>query len=230
MSVRINKFLGQFGFTSRREADKLILEGRVTVNNKIIQPGYKVDENDVVKVDGEKIKSSLKKNVYLAFNKPKGIVCTTDTEKEENNIIDYINFNKRIFPICRLDKLSEGLILLTNDGDIVNKILRSRFKHEKEYLVTLNKKLTKDFLKKMENGVPILNTTTRKCKTTYINEFQFKIVLTQGLNRQIRRMCEHFEYRVKKLERIRIINIKLDIPRGKWRYLTVDEVKFLKKL
>ena len=230
MSIRINKFLGQFGFTSRREADKLILEGRVTVNNKIIQPGYKVDENDVVKVDGEKIKSSLKKNVYLAFNKPKGIVCTTDTEKEENNIIDYINFNKRIFPIGRLDKLSEGLILLTNDGDIVNKILRSRFKHEKEYLVTLNKKLTKDFLKKLGNGVPILNTTTRKCKTTYINEFQFKIVLTQGLNRQIRRMCEYFEYRVKKLERIRIINIKLDIPRGKWRYLTVDEVKFLKKL
>ena len=230
MSIRINKFLGQFGFTSRREADKLILEGRVTVNNKTIQPGYKVDENDVVKVDGEKIKSSLKKNVYLAFNKPKGIVCTTDTEKEKNNIIDYINFNKRIFPIGRLDKLSEGLILLTNDGDIVNKILRSRFKHEKEYLVTLNKKLTKDFLKKMENGVQILNTTTRKCKTTYINEFQFKIVLTQGLNRQIRRMCEHFEYRVKKLERIRIINIKLDIPRGKWRYLTVDEIKFLKKL
>ena len=230
MSIRINKFLGQFGFTSRREADKLILDGRVTVNNKIIQPGYKVDENDVVKVDGEKIKSSLKKNVYLAFNKPKGIVCTTDTAKEENNIIDYINFNKRIFPIGRLDKLSEGLILLTNDGDIVNKILRSRFKHEKEYLVTLNKKLTKDFLKKKEKGVPKLNTTTRKCKTTYINEFQFKIVLTQGLNRQIRRMCEHFEYRVKKLERIRIINIKLDIPRGKWRYLTVDEVKFLKKL
>ena len=230
MSVRINKFLGQYGFTSRREADKLILDGRVTVNNKIIKPGYKVNENDVVKVDGEKIKINLKKNVYLAFNKPKGIVCTTDTEKEENNIIDYINYNKRIFPIGRLDKLSEGLILLTNDGDIVNKILRSRFKHEKEYIVTLNKKLTKDFLKKMENGVPILNTMTRKCKTTYLNEFQFKIVLTQGLNRQIRRMCEHFDYRVKKLERIRIINIKLDIPRGKWRYLSVDEIKFLKKL
>ena len=146
MSIRINKFLGQFWFKSRRYADKLILEGRVTGNNKTIQPGYKVEENDVVKVDGEKIKSTLKKNVYLAFNKPKGIVCTTDTEKEENNIIDYINFNKRIFPIGRLDKLSEGLILLTNDCDIVNKILRSRFKHEKEYLVTLNKKLTKDFI------------------------------------------------------------------------------------
>ena len=230
MGIRINKFLGQFGFTSRREADKLILDGRVTVNNKIIQLGYKVDENDIVKVDGEKIKSNLKKNVYLAFNKPKGIVCTTDTEKEENNIIDYINYKKRIFPIGRLDKLSEGLILLTNDGDIVNKILRSRFKHEKEYLVTVNKKITKDVLKKLENGVPILDTRTRKCKTTYINEYQFKIVLTQGLNRQIRRMCEYFDYRVKKLERIRIININLDIPRGKWRYLNVDEIKFLKKL
>lgn len=230
MDIRINKFIGQFGFTSRREADKLILDGRVTVNNKIIQPGYKVQENDIVKVDGEKIKSNLKKNVYLAFNKPKGIVCTTDTEKEENNIIDFINFNKRIFPVGRLDKLSEGLILLTNDGDIVNKILRSRNKNEKEYLVTVNKKITKSVLKKLENGVPILNTTTRKCETTYINDFQFKIVLTQGLNRQIRRMCEYFDYRVKKLERIRIINISLDIPRGKWRYLTVDEVKFLKNL
>ena len=230
MDIRINKFIGQFGFTSRREADKLILDGRVTVNNKIIQPGYKVQENDIVKVDGEKIKSNLKKNVYLAFNKPKGIVCTTDTEKEENNIIDFINFNKRIFPIGRLDKLSEGLILLTNDGDIVNKILRSRNRNEKEYLVTVNKKITKSILKKLENGVPILNTTTRKCETTYVNDFQFKIVLTQGLNRQIRRMCEYFDYRVKKLERIRIINISLDIPRGKWRYLTVDEVKFLKNL
>ena len=230
MDIRINKFIGQFGFTSRREADKLILDGRVTVNNKIIQPGYKVQENDIVKLDGEKIKSNLKKNVYLAFNKPKGIVCTTDTEREENNIIDFINFNKRIFPVGRLDKLSEGLILLTNDGDIVNKILRSRNRNEKEYLVTVNKKITKSILKKLENGVPILNTTTRKCETTYINDFQFKIVLTQGLNRQIRRMCEYFDYRVKKLERIRIINISLDIPRGKWRYLTVDEVKFLKNL
>ena len=148
MNIRINKFLGQFGFTSRREADKLILDGRVTVNNKVIQPGYKVDENDIVKVDGEKIKTNLKKNVYLAFNKPKGIVCTTDTQKEENNIIDYINYKKRIFPIGRLDKLSEGLILLTNDGDIVNKILRSRNKHEKEYLVTVNKKNNKRYFKK----------------------------------------------------------------------------------
>ena len=230
MGIRINKYLSQFGFTSRREADKLILDGRVTVNNKIIQPGYKVQEDEIVKVDGEKIKSNFKKNIYMAFNKPKGIVCTTDTEKEENNIIDYINYNKRIFPIGRLDKLSEGLILLTNDGDIVNKILRSRYKNEKEYLVTVNKKISKDFLKKLENGVPILNTTTRKCETTFINDFQFKIILTQGLNRQIRRMCEYFDFRVKKLERIRIINIKLDVPSGKWRYLSQKEIKFLKNL
>ncbi len=230
MGIRINKYLSQFGFTSRREADKLILDGRVTVNNKIIQPGYKVQEDEIVKVDGEKIKSNFKKNIYMAFNKPKGIVCTTDTEKEENNIIDYINYNKRIFPIGRLDKLSEGLILLTNDGDIVNKILRSRYKHEKEYLVTVNKKISKDFLKKLENGVPILNTTTRKCETTFINDFQFKIILTQGLNRQIRRMCEYFDFRVKKLERIRIINIELDVPLGKWRYLSQEEIKFLKNL
>ena len=230
MGIRINKYLSQFGFTSRREADKLILDGRVTVNNKIIQPGYKVQEDEIVKVDGEKIKSNFKKNIYMAFNKPKGIVCTTDTEKEENNIIDYINYNKRIFPIGRLDKLSEGLILLTNDGDIVNKILRSRYKNEKEYLVTVNKKISKNFLKKLENGVPILNTTTRKCETIFINDFQFKIILTQGLNRQIRRMCEYFDFRVKKLERIRIINIKLDIPSGKWRYLSQKEIKFLKNL
>ena len=222
--------MGKYGYTSRREADRLIMDGRVTVNNEVIEPGYKVNENDVVKVDGEKVKSNLKKNVYLAFNKPKGIVCTTDTEKEENNIIDYINYNKRIFPIGRLDKLSEGLILLTNDGEIVNKILRSRYKHEKEYLVTVNKKISKDFLKKLENGVPILNTTTRKCETTFINDFQFKIILTQGLNRQIRRMCEYFDFRVKKLERIRIINIELDVPLGKWRYLSQEEIKFLKNL
>lgn len=230
MEIRINKFLSQYGFCSRREADKLIDDGRVTVNNKIIEPGFKVKEDDTVKVDGEKIKSGTKKNIYIAFNKPRGIVCTTDTKREENNIIDFINFNKRIFPIGRLDKLSEGLIFLTNDGDIVNKILRSRYQHEKEYLVTVDKRITKSILKKLENGVRILNTTTRKCKTNYINEYQFKIILTQGLNRQIRRMCEHFEYRVKKLERIRIININLDIPRGKWRYLSPDEINHLKNL
>ena len=228
--MRINKFISKFGSISRRQADRLISDGRVTVNNQIIELGYIVEDNDNVKLDGEKIKSDLKKYVYLAFNKPRGIVCTTDTEKEKDNIIDFINFNKRIYPIGRLDKLSEGLILLTNDGGIVNKVLRSRYRHEKEYLVTLNKKIDNNLLKNLSNGVPILKTVTRKCETSYVNDFQFKIVLTQGLNRQIRRMCEYFEYRVKKLERIRIININLDIPRGKWRYLTSEEISSIKNL
>ena len=228
--MRINKFISKFGSISRRQADRLISDGRVTVNNQIVELGYIVEDNDNVKLDGEKIKSDSKKYVYLAFNKPKGIVCTTDTEKEKDNIIDFINFNKRIYPIGRLDKLSEGLILLTNDGEIVNKVLRSRYRHEKEYLVTLNKKIESNLLKNLSNGVPILKTVTRKCGTTYVNDFQFKIVLTQGLNRQIRRMCEYFDYRVKKLERIRIININLDIPRGKWRYLTSEEISTIKNL
>ena len=231
MGTRINKYLSEVGYCSRRVADRLIEEGRVTINGKIPEMGTKVEEGDQVEVEGQIIEKSKKqKNIYLAFNKPVGIVCTTDRRVEANNIIDFINYPTRIFPIGRLDKPSEGLIFLTNDGDIVNKILRSRNRNEKEYLVTVNKKITKSILKKLENGVPILNTTTRKCETTYINDFQFKIVLTQGLNRQIRRMCEYFDYRVKKLERIRIINISLDIPRGKWRYLSVDEVKFLKNL
>tara|TARA_B100000575_G_scaffold164714_1_gene131607 strand:- start:1570 stop:2256 length:687 start_codon:yes stop_codon:yes gene_type:complete len=228
--MRINKFISKFGSISRRQADRLISDGRVTVNNQIVELGYIVEDNDNVKLDGEKIKSDSKKYVYLAFNKPKGIVCTTDSEKEKDNIIDFINFNKRIYPIGRLDKLSEGLILLTNDGEIVNKVLRSRYRHEKEYLVTLNKKIESNLLKNLSNGVPILKTVTRKCETTYVNDFQFKIVLTQGLNRQIRRMCEYFDYRVKKLERIRIININLDIPRGKWRYLTPEEISTIKNL
>ena len=227
---RLNKYLSEAGYCSRREADRLIDAGRVTINDLVPEMGTKVSLGDIVKVDGEIIGGRKDDFVYLAFNKPIGIVCTTDTRVEKDNIIDYINYPKRIFPIGRLDKPSEGLILLTDDGDIVNKILRSRNRNEKEYLVTINKKITKSILKKLENGVPILNTTTRKCETTYINDFQFKIVLTQGLNRQIRRMCEYFDYRVKKLERIRIININLDIPRGKWRYLTIDEVKFLKNL
>ena len=228
--MRINKFISKFGSISRRQADRLISDGRVTVNNQIIELGYIVGDNDNVKLDGEKIKSDSKKYVYLAFNKPRGIVCTTDTEKEKDNIIDFINFNKRIYPIGRLDKLSEGLILLTNDGEIVNKVLRSRYRHEKEYLVTLNKKIESNLLKNLSNGVPILKTVTRKCETTYVNDFQFKIVLTQGLNRQIRRMCEYFDYRVKKLERIRIININLDIPTGKWRHLTSEEISTIKNL
>ena len=229
MGIRINKYLSQFGFTSRREADKLILDGRVTVNNKIIQPGYKVQEDEIVKVDGEKIKSNFKKNIYMAFNKPKGIVCTTDTEKEENNIIDYINYNKRIFPIGRLDKLSEGLILLTNDGETANRILKTANNNEKEYLVKVNRPIPESILKKMSEGVPMLGKITRKCVVEKVKTNQFKIILTQGLNRQIRRMCDHFGYKVVSLQRIRIMNIKLDLPEGKYRLLNEQEIKGLKK-
>ena len=170
------------------------------------------------------------KPVYIAFNKPVGIVCTTDTKVEKDNIIDYINFPKRIFPIGRLDKPSEGLIMLTNDGDIVNKILRAKNKHEKEYIVTVNKDITKNFIQKMSNGIPILDTTTRKCHVEKINKNSFKIILTQGLNRQIRRMCEFLDYKVIKLKRIRIMNIHLDLPVGKWRYLTEKELSSIYKL
>ena len=230
MDTRINKYLSQVGFCSRREADKLIDQGRVTVNNVIVSHGYKVTSSDIIKVDSEKIRNNVKERTYLIFNKPRGIVCTTDTEKEEKNIIEFINYKKRIFPIGRLDKMSEGLIFLTDDGDIVNRILRSRYMHEKEYLVTVNKKINSDFLKKMSNGIPILGTITKKCDLKYINDYQFKIILTQGLNRQIRRMCDYLGFKVKKLERIRIMNVKLDIPRGKWRFFSNTEIKNLKKL
>ena len=207
--TRINKYLSEVGYCSRRAADKLIEQNRVTINDKIPELGTKVKEGDTVKVDGELITASKEKPVYLAFNKPVGIVCTTDTRVEKDNIIDFINYPTRIFPIGRLDKPSEGLIFLTNDGDIVNKILRARNNHEKEYLVTVNKAITPDFIKKMQNGVPILDTVTRKCEVEKIGEKQFKIILTQGLNRQIRRMCEHLDYRVRKLKRIRIMNCLL---------------------
>jgi len=230
LDTRINKYLSQVGFCSRRDADKLIDQGRVTVNNVIVSHGYKITSSDIIKVDSEKIRNNVKERTYLIFNKPRGIVCTTDTEKEEKNIIDFINYKKRIFPIGRLDKMSEGLIFLTDDGDIVNRILRSRYMHEKEYLVTVNKKINHDFLKKMSNGIPILGTITKKCDLKYINDYQFKIILTQGLNRQIRRMCDYLGYKVKKLERIRIMNVRLDIPRGKWRLFSNIELKELKKL
>ena len=172
----------------------------------------------------------MSKPVYLAFNKPKGIVCTTDTRVEKNNIIDYINYPSRIFPIGRLDKASEGLIFLTNDGDIVNKILRARNNHEKEYLVTVNKPITTSFIKKMSEGVPILDTVTRPCVVESIDKFTFKIILTQGLNRQIRRMCEYFDYDVRRLQRVRIMNVSLDLPIGKWRSLSEKELKEINRL
>ena len=229
-AVRINKFLSEAGFCSRRAADKLIEENRVTINGKIPEMGTKVLPTDDVRVDGKRINESQEQPVYLAFNKPIGIVCTTDTRVEKDNIIDFINYPKRIFPIGRLDKPSEGLILLTNDGDIVNKILRARNNHEKEYLVKVDKPITRDFIQKMSNGVPILDTVTRKCKVEQIGRFEFNIILTQGLNRQIRRMCEYLGYEVVKLKRTRIMNIELDIPVGKWRDLTSYELNKLNQL
>jgi len=228
--TRINKFLSEVGFCSRRAADKLIDQGRVTINGQVPEMGTKIIPGDEVRVDGELISEPKEKPVYIAFNKPLGIVCTTDTKVEKDNIIDFINYPTRIFPIGRLDKPSEGLIFLTNDGDIVNKILRARNHHEKEYLVTVDKPITTKFLERMANGVPILDTVTRKCEITEISKYQFRIILTQGLNRQIRRMCEYLDYRVKKLKRIRIMNVKLDIPLGKWRDLTPDELKEINRL
>ena len=229
-ATRINKYLSEVGYCSRRAADKLIEEGRITINGKVPEMGTKVNDGDIVKVDGKSISKTQEKPVYLAFNKPVGIVCTTDTHVEKDNIIDYIKYPKRIFPIGRLDKPSEGLIFLTNDGDIVNKILRAKNHHEKEYIVTVNKPISQKFLQNMRNGIPILDTITRKCEVEELSKYQFKIILTQGLNRQIRRMCEFLEYRVTKLRRIRIMNIKLDLPVGHWRYITDDEMKEINKL
>lgn len=228
--VRINKFLSQAGFCSRREADQYITDGRVTINGIVAQMGTKISLDDIIAVDGEKISKKNIKKLYIIFNKPKGIVCTTDSGVEKDNIIDYINHTQRIFPIGRLDKTSEGLIFLTNDGDIVNKILRAKNKHEKEYYVSVDKPINSDFIKKMSNGIPILNTVTRKCEVKFVKDYEFKITLTQGLNRQIRRMCESLGYRVKKLKRIRIMNIKIDIPIGQWRYFSNEELSDLKNL
>lgn len=226
---RINKFLSETGFCSRREADKLIGEGRVTINGIIPEMGTKIFETDEIRVDGKLIREKREKPIYLAFNKPAGIECTTN-RSVRNNIIDYINYPERIFPIGRLDKASEGLIFMTNDGDIVNKILRARNNHDKEYIVTVDKVITDTFLKKMSSGVPILDTVTKKCKVEPLNKNSFKIILTQGLNRQIRRMCEYLEYEVVALKRIRIINISLDIPLGRYRDLTESEITELNQL
>jgi len=227
---RINKYLSELGYCSRREADRLILAGRVTVNGENPEMGTKISHDDSVAVDGIVISNNKNPSIYLAFHKPIGIVCTTDTKVEKNNIIDFINYPKRIFPIGRLDKPSEGLILLTNDGDIVNKILRASNNHEKEYIVTVDKPISQTFLERMSSGIPILDTITKKCHVVKIDRFNFKIILTQGLNRQIRRMCEYLNYRVTKLKRVRIMNIELDIPNGQHRELTVNELKDLEHL
>lgn len=223
--TRINKYLSEAGFCSRREADKLIEQGRVTLNGKVPEMGTKIAEGDIVQVDGKTISNTDEKQVYIAFNKPVGIVCTTDTGVEKDNIIDYIKYPKRIFPIGRLDKASEGLIFLTNDGEIVNKILRARNNHEKEYIVSVNRPITPNFIERMGQGLPILETFTKKCVVERLGKFDFRIVLTQGLNRQIRRMCEYLGYEVAHLKRVRIMNVQLDIPVGEWRDLTLEELE-----
>lgn len=228
--VRINKYLSEAGYCSRREADKLIEQGRITINGQVPEMGTKVSPGDQVFVDGELISNKKNDFTYLAFNKPVGIVCTTDTRVEKDNIIDFINYHKRIFPIGRLDKPSEGLILLTDDGDIVNKILRASNNHEKEYIVTVDKPISQTFIERMSQGVPILDTVTKKCHIEKIDSFTFKIILTQGLNRQIRRMCEYLDYEVQTLKRVRIMNIPLDVPIGKYRKLTDKELNDLNKL
>lgn len=229
---RLNKYLSEAGYCSRRAADRLIEAGRVTINDVIPEMGTKVSSEDVVKVDGEIIGQRKQDFVYLAFNKPVGIVCTTDTRVEKDNIIDYINYPKRIFPIGRLDKPSEGLILLTDDGDIVNKILRASNNHEKEYIVTVDVPISQTFIERMSGGIYIedLGKRTKKCVVKKIDKFTFSIILTQGLNRQIRRMCEYLNYEVQTLKRVRIMNIKLDMPIGKYRELTKEEFATLQEL
>ena len=225
--TRINKYLSEIGYCSRREADKLIEQGRIMVNSKEAKMGYKVQKDDVIHVDGEKIKHKKRKRIFIALNKPKGVVCTTNAGVEENNIIDYINFRERVFPIGRLDKTTTGLILLTNDGDTANKILKTAYNNEKEYLVRVNRPISEEVLKKMSEGVKILGKKTKKCKVEKIKSTEFKIILTQGLNRQIRRMCEHFDFRVVSLQRVRIMNIKLDVREGKYRLLNDKEISEL---
>ena len=231
MATRINKYLSEVGYCSRRVADRLIGDGKVTINGKVTEIGTKVETGDVVEVKGQKIeKSTRQKKIYLAFNKPVGIVCTTHRGIEPNNIIDFIKYPTRIFPIGRLDKPSEGLIFLTNDGDIVNKILRARNNHEKEYIVSVNRPINREFIEIMSNGVEILDTKTKDCFVEQLGSRKFKIILTQGLNRQIRRMCESLGYKVQSLKRIRIMNIKLDLPTGEYREFTKKELFELNEL
>ncbi|MBG38226.1 MAG: 23S rRNA pseudouridine synthase F [Flavobacteriales bacterium] len=229
--TRINKYLSEIGFCSRRMADSLIEKGKISINGELAVMGQKVSGEEEIKVENKLVfTKNDKEKIYLAFNKPVGVVCTTDTKREKNNIIDYINYPTRIFPIGRLDKPSEGLIFLTNDGDIVNKILRANNKHEKEYLVEVNKPITKDFIKLMGNGVPVLDKITNKCFVKQTGKKTFKIILTQGLNRQIRRMCEYLDYRVISLKRIRIMNIELDLRVGEYRYFTKSELNTINQL
>ena len=228
METRLNKYLSEAGHCSRREADRLIEADRVTINDKLPELGTKVQDGDIVKVDGKEVELQ-EEFVYIALYKPVGITSTTD-RTDKTNIVDFMKYNKRIFHIGRLDKDSEGLILMTNDGDIVNKILRSNNDHEKEYIVQVDKKLTEAFLGRMRKGVPILGTVTKPCKVRKISDNTFSLILTEGLNRQIRRMCSYYEYKVEKLRRTRVMNIQLDMPKGKWRHLRPEEIQKLKQL
>ena len=227
-SISLNKYISQTGICSRREADKWIEAGRVRINGQLAKKGNRVGEGDKVTIDSKLLKARPEM-VYIALNKPPGITCTTD-RKDRDNIIDFINHPKRIFPIGRLDKASTGLILLTNDGDIVNDILREEHEHEKEYIVTVNKPVSRSFLEKMSKGVPILGTVTKSCIVRKVGKNTFSIILTQGLNRQIRRMCEFFNYKVVNLKRIRIMHLQLgNLKQGRWRDLTKQELEVLKK-
>ena len=224
MDKSLNKYISETGFCSRREADKYIDQGRVTINDQVAIKGNRVLPEDTVEVDGEPLKKK-DKIVYIVFNKPVGITCTTDL-KDKDNIISFINYKSRIFPVGRLDKPSEGLIFLTNDGDIVNKILRAGNNHEKEYVVTVDKPINGEFIHKMGNGVKILDTVTKKCVVKQEGKNRFRIILVQGLNRQIRRMCQVLGYNVQTLKRVRIMNITIaSLPAGKWRYFTPEEIK-----
>ncbi len=228
-SINLNKYISSTGICSRREAEKFIEQGRVTINGKKTQLGNRVFAGDVVKIDGKPL-GAKPRTIYIALNKPIGIVCTTD-RKERDNIVNFLGHSQRLFPIGRLDKPSEGLIFLTNDGDIVNKILRAGNNHEKEYIVTVDKPINDRFIQRMGNGVPILGTVTKKCKVEKISDRVFKIILIQGLNRQIRRMCEYLGYEVQRLKRVRIMNVSLDrLKTGEWRELTVKEIAEINKL
>ena len=227
--TRINKFIADSGYCSRREADRLISQGRVTLDDQPADLGSKVLSGQTVRVDDQPV---LKDDdlVYLVLNKPAGITCTTDSRRSDN-IVNFIKHEKRIYPIGRLDRDSEGLIFLTNDGDIVNKILRAGNKHEKEYLVTVDKPVTEEFLSGLANGVPILDTVTRPCRVKAEGPRIFRIILTQGLNRQIRRMCEYYGYEVRRLLRVRIMNVSLGkLISGEWRYLTPKEIAEIRRL
>lgn len=227
-SVRINKAISDSGLCSRRQADTLIEKGRVSVNGKTVGLGDRVFQGDEVRVDG-KLLPKLTKPVYIILNKPVGITSTTN-RRFADNVVDFVNHPERIYPVGRLDKPSEGLLLMTNDGSIVNRILREVNAHQKEYVVSVDRKITNDFIKKMSNGVPILNTVTKKCEVERLDDFTFRIVLVQGMNRQIRRMCEYLDYKVVTLKRVRLINIKLgDLPTGKWRNLSDTELNGLMK-